>query len=112
MKYKKTDIAGGHALNEDIVRLESLLRDLRAIRDGDAPSEATLLAAPVLSHWTYARRLSPCFTGYMSGHPDIGEGHYGVTSEIWFTDPQYRFVRSLSRFYRLGMPARVSGSLN
>ncbi len=109
---KKSSVVENNTLSEDIARLERLLRDLRAIRDGQAPTQATLFAAPVLDRWTYARRLSPCFTGYMSGHPEIGEGRYGVTSEVWFVDPHFRFVRSLSRFYRLGVPAGASDRLN
>ena len=92
-------------LDVDIALLERLISDLRAIRSGMQPTPKTLAEAPLLSGWEIRRRAALCLTGIMTGHPIIGEHRQGVTSEVWFIDPRFRFIRTLSRFYRLGLPS-------
>ena len=43
--------------------------------------------------------------GHVSGHPQLGDT-MAATSPLWFADPNGTWVRTLSRFYRLGTPAR------
>jgi hypothetical protein len=41
--------------------------------------------------------------GHVTGHPVHGDRAV-VTSPVWFADPEGTWVRTLSRFYRLGPP--------
>ena len=42
--------------------------------------------------------------GHASGHPIHGD-RMVMTTPLWFADPEGSWVRTLSRFYRLGPPA-------
>jgi len=45
-----------------------------------------------------------CLAGFAAGHPLLGTKHI-ATSPVWVLDPGLRWARTLSRFYRLGVPA-------
>lgn len=89
--------------------LGDLVKDLRTIRQNGGPSHVELANAPVMQNWAIARRFEPCLSGHFSGHPTLREGNFGITSQIWFIDPHHKYVRTLSRFYRLGVPAESEG---
>jgi hypothetical protein len=42
-------------------------------------------------------------TGFVAGHPRLGAMAI-VTSPLWVLDPELCWARTLSRFYRLGVP--------
>ncbi|SIO47911.1 hypothetical protein SAMN05443247_06019 [Bradyrhizobium erythrophlei] len=83
-----------HALADDCGRLE-LERTVSPI---------LLLRAPLLANWVPA--ITPegvQLIGHASGHPVHGD-RIVMTTPLWFADPDGSWVRTLSRFYRLGPP--------
>ena len=89
-----------------------LTRQLRTLADDCArlgleyPVSPTMLqSAPLLEQWTPA--MTPrgvVLVGLASGHPIHGDRSV-TSSPVWFADPDGNWVRTLSRFYRLGLPA-------
>ncbi len=57
--------------------------------------------APLLEGWNFALRTVPILDGHAVGHPILGSRAV-CTSEIFAIDADFRWVRSFSRFYRLG----------
>lgn len=95
-------------LDEDIERLERLLVDLRAIRDGWRVDDARLDGAPTIDGWAIVMRDAPALLGNVTGHPvpGVGRGDRGLTltSDLWVVDEGRRAARTLSRWYALGAP--------
>lgn len=93
-------------LDDDIERLERLLADLKAARDGHRAGPAELGGAPLIDGWRVAMRDTPCLVGRVTDHPnpDVGRGRLGlsVTSDLWIIDQERAAARTLSRWYRLG----------
>jgi len=86
-------------------KLRRLADDLDRIAAGMAPSAAELSRAPLLVDWCLALGLSGLsLTGFVAGHPLLGRKQI-ITSPVWTLDPDLRWARTLSRFYRLGIPA-------
>ena len=85
-------------------RLRRLADDLDRIAAGTAPTQMDLKTAPLLVDWQLTTRLTGiCLTGFVAGHPLLGNRRI-VTSHVWALDPGYRWARTLSRFYQLGLP--------
>jgi hypothetical protein len=85
-------------------KLRKLANDLEAIRHFP-PSTAALHDAPSIDQWL--AMLTPtgvCLIGDVSGHPQLGD-RPATTSPLWAADPDGKWVRTTSRFYRLGEPA-------
>jgi hypothetical protein len=84
---------------------------LRSLADASARFERDvtfvshlLESAPLLDR--YVPTIGPLglqLIGEVAGHPILGS-RIIRTSQIWFADPHTQWVRSLSRFYRLGRP--------
>ncbi|WP_426131805.1 DUF6634 family protein [Pararhizobium sp. PWRC1-1] len=92
-------------ITAEIRRLKKLLADLERLESGTVTSPA-LLAVPFLDQWVHSWRKVPCLEGVVEGHPSLPNGHGIVTSEVYAhlrADDEY-FVRTLSRWYRLGEP--------
>jgi hypothetical protein len=86
-------------------RLRRLADDLDRINAGDAPTKADIAAAPLLVDWRIARAPTGiCLAGSSVRHPILGSGVM-MTSPLWAADPEMRWIRTLSRFYRLGAAA-------
>jgi hypothetical protein len=86
-------------------RLQSLAADCALLERDAAFVSARLRTAPILDR--YSPMLSPLglqLVGDVTGHPRLGSRRI-VTSQVWFADPENRWVRTLSRFYRLGRAA-------
>lgn len=94
-------------LEFEIERLRRLANDLERIRNGNHPDEAALSNAPVIEGWSLKLRPSVCLSGRVLGHPHIEEGDLGVTTEIFAFAPTLGYARTLSRYYRLGLPQGV-----
>ena len=86
-------------------RLRALADDCDRLEFGRPVSPIKLQTAPVLEDWVPV--VTPeglRLIGYASGHPVHGD-RIVMTTPLWFADPNGGWVRSLSRFYRLGPPA-------
>lgn len=88
------------------VRLENLAADIRRMADGNAPLPSDLLNAPVLDRWQILRRPVSYLVGISTGHPRLPDGPI-FTSDISMMDPEFAWVRTMSRFYVLGDRAVV-----
>jgi hypothetical protein len=85
-------------------KLRQLARDLDRIAAAAAPTAAELSQAPLLVDWRIVWDLTGlALAGFAAGHPQLGSKKI-VTSQLWALDPQLRWARTLSRFYRLGVP--------
>jgi len=83
-------------------RLRPLADDLEGIAEGRAPGEEILARAPVLFKWTFfADPGGLRLMGVVAGHPSARPGPI-LTSMLYAIDPELRWARTLSRFYRLG----------
>lgn len=96
--------------DRDLARLSSLLADMQAIQRGLAPEDMIDGEAPLLDRWVLGRRLVPCLAGLSTGHPRlVGEHRAICTSDLWLLSEDRYWARTLSRWYRLGRPADLSG---
>ena len=91
-------------LNVEIEILENLLHDLKSLRAGDFPDKKALASAPLIDQWSLGTRSVPCLYGVISGHPRFRTSQ-GVTSDVWVMSPNLKFIRTMSRYYRLGVRA-------
>jgi hypothetical protein len=86
-------------------RLRSLARDLERIRDGSGPTPAELAQAPLVDRWrTLVTPHGLRLTGAVYDPHRFGGGATTLISQLWAADSNGRWVRTLSRFYRLGKP--------
>lgn len=95
-----------HIEAEMPVKLRDLAADLERIRSGEGPTEAELATAPLIVGWHSA--LTPVglrLIGFVTGHPRLGNTA-AMTAQIWAADAEGTWIRTLSRFYRLGVPFR------
>ena len=85
-------------------KLRRLAHDLDRIAVATAPTAADLAKAPLLVDWRIVLTLSGlALAGFAAGHPLLGARKI-VTSPLWVLDPELSWARTLSRFYRLGVP--------
>ena len=85
-------------------KLRTLADDLEQIRVGGAPVAADLSKAPLMTEWRPV--ISPLglrLMGFVAGHPRLGNTRV-MTSQVWAAGPVGAWIRTLSRFYRLGLP--------
>jgi hypothetical protein len=85
-------------------RLRALADDCDRLERGRPVSPVLLQKAPLLEDWVPA--ITPQgvqLFGHVTGHPLLGDCA-AATTPLWFADPNGAWVRSLSRFYRLGPP--------
>jgi hypothetical protein len=86
-------------------RLHRLARDGARLAQLSLVPPAQLQAAPLLdSYRPIVTSLGVRLVGHVTGHPELGTRDV-VTSQLWWADPNGAWVRTLSRYYRLGAPA-------
>ena len=96
-------------LELEIVMLKDLVLNLERILRGDYPDELELNSAPMITNWKLSSRAATCLEGVLFEHPMLGNiVPNGLTSEVWLIDLDRDYVRTFSRFYRLGQKASVS----
>lgn len=91
------------AYERQAARLETLAADLRRIGEGLGPTADDLANAPLLQHWREVPIALTRLIGRCSGHPLLPDGPVSTT-EVWAMNTSEQWVRTLSRFYRLGEP--------
>lgn len=89
-------------------RWRTLIGDVARLRAGWRPNEVILDRAPILTQWSTsvpgAHGLVRLL-GIVTGHPLIPDHHGVQTSPLVALDTRSRqWVRTASRFYRLGQP--------
>jgi hypothetical protein len=91
-----------HNLSSLMSELNRLTADLRTLSAGRPPSAEELRACPLLDQWSYGFLPAACLVGAVYGHPALGTRPTVHTSELVVIDPNRRWARTWSRFYRLG----------
>lgn len=81
------------------------IRAAMKLRDGELPTEAELADAPLLTGWVLGQEQGGyCrLGGFVSRHPRLADG-WCWTSVVLFLEPNRRWARTVSRFYRLDDP--------
>ena len=75
---------------------------LAPIHAGQEPTEEQLESAPELVGWDICHEPVPHLVGTGFGHPRLPDARPIYTSSLVYLDPQLKFARTMSRFYRLG----------
>ncbi|WP_312886747.1 DUF6634 family protein [Rhizobium laguerreae] len=83
--------------------VEELLADFHLANSGGLDPDI-VANAPVLENYSLAIGPSYALSGVVSGHPHFADGRHIVTSQLFYLDPERAVARSLSRWYRLGLP--------
>lgn len=86
-------------------RLHRLAEDVSQLCAGAEPNKSDLAHAPLIADWRVA--LTPVglrLVGRVASHPHAPNSRTRITSQLWVADAGGRWVRTLSRFYRLGAP--------
>ncbi|MCF1502244.1 hypothetical protein L0F51_00515 [Afifella sp. H1R] len=91
-------------LGRDLERAEGLVADLRALHAGRIPTPQDLINAPLIDRWSLVTIPGTALIGHVFGHPLPGTREV-LTSAVWVAAPGHGFVRTLSRYYCLGLPA-------
>lgn len=90
-------------LATEIKALKALVRDLERLLNGEHPHPKELADAPLINNWDFDRRDATCLVGTFIDHPRLRRiVPNGITSELWYIDPERQYARTFSRFYRLG----------
>ncbi len=93
-----------HITPDLVRRLRALADDAARLQHMRPVSPVLLQDAPLMEDWVIAQTpLGLQLMGHVTGHPRLGD-RMTVTSPLWFADPDGNWVRTLSRFYRLGPP--------
>ncbi|TPI59864.1 hypothetical protein FJ420_21295 [Mesorhizobium sp. B3-1-3] len=90
-------------------RLVSLLSDMERLRDGIRPEDFAG-QVPLLDYWMLAQRPATCLIGLSTGHPLLpGIERQISTSDLMLMSRDREWARTMSRWYRLGRPATITG---
>jgi hypothetical protein len=93
-----------HITPDLVRRLCALTDDAARLLHSRSVSPVLLKGSPLLEDFVIAQTpLGLQLIGHVSGHPRLGD-RMAATSPLWFADPDGAWVRTLSRFYRLGPP--------
>lgn len=89
-----------------IATLQSLVDDLSDIAAGTRPTNLDLDNAVILRGGRLSAIPLPCLVGYAENHPRLGSKII-TTSQLFAVDPEGKWARTLSRFYRLEQAAAL-----
>lgn len=85
---------------ERIRLLQRLTDDLTDIIAGTRPTPQDLENAVVLRDFMIGQHQVPCLVGRAENHPRLGTRMI-TTSQLFLVDPNGKWARTFSRFYRL-----------
>ncbi len=80
--------------------LQRLTDDLTDIAAGTRPTALDLAEAVTMHGFTIGHHRVPCLVGIVSDHPRLGSRMI-TTSQLFYVDPDGKWARTFSRFYRL-----------
>lgn len=107
----KTGLQGSRHVHRDVERFRKLAYDLQRVGAGASPTPEELEAAPLIENWTFMARPAPVLIGRITGHPLLSnQSLLSVTSDVWIDGSPCGWVRTFSRYYRLGSP--LNGSID
>lgn len=88
-----------------MARLQAARAALERISRGESPTAEELASAPLLDFWcVVVEPPFPVLQGVVTGHPRLADGAMiGTSPLLWLAEDQSA-ARTLSRFYRLGVP--------
>jgi len=99
----KRGIGQSPAFDRLLSKLDALVVDMKALRDGQSPVELGGDNAPLLDRWTPRLGNNVFLVGLSTGHPKLsGEDRLISTSELFLVSEDQVWARTLSRWYRLG----------
>jgi hypothetical protein len=88
-----------------MARLQAARAALQRIERGAEPSPDELAGAPLLSFWcVVVEPPFPVLQGVVTGHPNLADGAMIGTSPLLWLAENRSAARTLSRYYRLGIP--------
>jgi hypothetical protein len=94
-----------HISSDLAARLHALAEDCQRLKFDPRVPQRILQAAPLLDNWAPVLTVEGLhLIGRAGGHPVHGD-RMVMTTPLWWADPNGSWVRTPSRFYRLGSPA-------
>lgn len=90
------------AAADEIEKLERLIEDIKLLLRTGAPSADQLEAAPLLAGWIPVEQSCLAFVGKVDAHPLLPGNRTIVTSPVEIMGDGLGWIRTHSRFYRLG----------
>lgn len=100
--FDQGEFADVDAAWREIENLETLAHDIRRMLRGEGPSAGEIDAAPMICNWLAADREVPALVGKVGDHPVLRGQRSVQTSELVIWGVGKGWVRTSSRFYRLG----------
>lgn len=100
--FDKGGFADAGAAWREVENLEALAHDIRRMLRGEGPSAGELEAAPMISNWLAVDREVLALVGKVGDHPILRGQRTVTTSEVSVWGVGKEWVRTSSRFYRLG----------
>lgn len=89
---------------DEIDVFQRLHADLSAIAAGKGPTEADLVAAPIVDLYDVTTRSLPAIAGQIEGQ-SFGPPDSSEASLLILSSPTLGWVRTRSGYFRLGKPA-------
>lgn len=97
-------------IEAELVRIKRLASDMERILEGGAPETIAAEEPPLLDRWILGSVLTPSLVGLSTGHPTLaGVNRPIATSPVRLISADMSWVRTSSRWYRLGRPTERSG---
>lgn len=100
--FDNIGLADAPAAWAEVEKLEALAHDLRRMLRGDGPSSGELDTAPLISSWIAVDREVPALVGKVGNHPILHGSRTVQTSEVVVWNVHKGWVRTSSRYYKLG----------
>ena len=91
-------------LNTLVTKLSGLRSNLQSLGAGNLLLATELAAAPVITNWRLMLDFHVCLRGDVVAHPLLSGNRRIMTSELIVDARDLGWMRTFSRFYRLGKP--------